>query len=135
MAIQSPTLVWLLVHQKIIYSCFNDHFLEKFFIYSFGGSLSAVSAAIITNPLDVVKTRLQVRDYHSQSASLPTNTTTSITAVLRTIVKEEGYPALMRGTLVRSFPLLVFNCKINQLNQTAKDILLHAGWSNYIDSV
>ena len=51
---------------------------------------AAVASALITNPMDVVKTRLQ-------TDSRAKYTTTSSWQVLRNIVREEGSGALMHG--------------------------------------
>ncbi|CAI5950327.1 unnamed protein product [Closterium sp. NIES-65] len=61
-----------------------------------GGAAGALASAV-TNPLDVVKTRLQCQGVcgvkRLQSAS--------VTAALRSIVREEGWGALLRGMRAR----------------------------------
>jgi hypothetical protein len=59
-------------------------------------------AAMLSNPLDVVKTRLQVQNYHSKVATagaLPKYTTAR--SMARGIWREEGVWAFTRGISAR----------------------------------
>lgn len=62
------------------------------------GLVSGIGCAILTAPLDVINTRIKADDkaiHHS----------TSIRAVSRDIVQQEGVSALFRGVVMRSFVL------------------------------
>eukprot|EP00884_Botryococcus_braunii_P016663 jgi/Botrbrau1/3680/Bobra.0008s0009.2 len=61
------------------------------------GSMAGASAALLTNPLDVVKTRLQLEGVNSATRY----GTTAVVPILRSIVREEGQGALWWGVRAR----------------------------------
>src|SRR5688572_26844568 len=71
-----------------------------FLVHFTAGAISGMVSAIITTPIDVIKTRMQT------NVKLDTNNTshTSKTAgeIFRTIIKEEGWSGLTRGMLPRT---------------------------------
>jgi len=83
------------------------------------GMLSAVTGAVLTNPLDVVKTRLQVCERES-SGHRPT-----VLNIIRTLWREEGLGALGKGGYARalavaphSFIYIVVYERVKQLSFT-----------------
>lgn len=65
---------------------------ETLAVQLLAGGVAGGSAAAVTNPLDVVKTRLQTEGVHSS-----TKYSASVVATLRKIVQEEGAQAVWRG--------------------------------------
>ena len=60
------------------------------------GGIAGGAAAAATNPLDVVKTRLQTEGVVSEATQYKTSSSSSF-SVLRNIIQSEGYGALMHG--------------------------------------
>lgn len=75
---------------------YSAHFLSGF--------VSGGVAAAVTNPLDVIKTRLQVQDYYSKGAGARPRYTT-VRAMAKGLVRDEGWAALGKGVVVRLLPL------------------------------
>ena len=61
-------------------------------VHALSGCVAGVVSSLVTNPLDVVKTRLQTQD---ASAFHPR--TTGFLGTLRSLVATEGSRALFRG--------------------------------------
>lgn len=61
----------------------------------FLGMIAGASAAFVTCPLDVLKTRIML------SADLPKEQRFTVTETLRKLVREEGYRALFKGVTPR----------------------------------
>ena len=68
------------------------------------GSLSGGLAALITTPLDVLKTRIMLSRQHLQNYATTTTTTSTTTAtapsatqILKQLIREEGPAALVKG--------------------------------------
>jgi phosphatidylinositol phospholipase C delta len=68
--------------------------MENFQVYTWCNVFSTVPAAIITTPLDVLKTRLMTQPSHSQMG---------LKEVFIGIVQQEGWTTLFRGAGLRSF--------------------------------
>jgi len=97
--------------------CFNENLKAhikphkrkyKFFYYFLCASISGVIASILTNPLDVVKTRLQTQN---TIARMRTDTIfndvvqvkyKNVISTFKQIVNKEGARALVKGTLPRA---------------------------------
>lgn len=80
----------------------------KFFYYFICASISGIIASVLTNPLDVIKTRLQTQ---GMIAGIQADIIfdevvhvkySSMTSTFRQIMKHEGVRALYRGTLPRA---------------------------------
>ncbi|KAL1816463.1 hypothetical protein DCAR_0520862 [Daucus carota subsp. sativus] len=70
---------------------------ESFVVHATAGAAAGAVAAAITTPLDVVKTQLQCQGVCGCDRFI----SGSITDVIRTIVKKDGYHGLMRGWVPR----------------------------------
>lgn len=70
---------------------------ESFLVHATAGAAAGAVAAAITTPLDVVKTQLQCQGV----CGCDRFTSGSITDVIRTIIKKDGYHGLMRGWVPR----------------------------------
>lgn len=74
-------------------------FLQNIFASTIGSCLSVT----ITNPLDVVKTRIQNREFHHEKVTAP--------MIINQMIREEGPAAFFKGLtpkLVASAPKLIF---------------------------
>ena len=83
---------------------------QESLIHCSSGTMAGMMAATLTNPLDVIKTRLQVQDYFSRASDLPGVVPPKYTTPLsmgRAILREEGALAFTKGITV-CFPLLFF---------------------------
>ncbi|CAH9121093.1 unnamed protein product [Cuscuta epithymum] len=70
---------------------------ERLVAHATAGAAAGVSAALFTTPLDVVKTQLQCQGV----CGCDRFKNSSISDVLKTIVKKDGYSGLMRGWMPR----------------------------------
>ncbi|KAB2050590.1 hypothetical protein ERO13_A13G234700v2 [Gossypium hirsutum] len=70
---------------------------ERVIVHATAGSLAGASAAVITTPLDVVKTQLQCQGV----CGCDRFKSSSIGDVVKTIVRKDGYNGLMRGWIPR----------------------------------
>eukprot|EP00013_Stygamoeba_regulata_P013370 CAMPEP_0177669734 /NCGR_PEP_ID=MMETSP0447-20121125/23644_1 /TAXON_ID=0 /ORGANISM="Stygamoeba regulata, Strain BSH-02190019" /LENGTH=348 /DNA_ID=CAMNT_0019176711 /DNA_START=171 /DNA_END=1214 /DNA_ORIENTATION=+ len=76
-------------------------------IHLFCGTVAGATAAMVTNPMDVIKSRLQVQDYYSKQLLVSTtHQCTSapimgIRAMFRATVQQEGWRALLSGVQAR----------------------------------
>ncbi|GAA0178734.1 hypothetical protein LIER_29877 [Lithospermum erythrorhizon] len=74
---------------------------ERLVVHATAGAAAGALAAVVTTPLDVVKTQLQCQGV----CGCDRFASSSISDVLRTIVKKDGYSGLMRGW----FPRMLFH--------------------------
>ena len=84
---------------------FNDASLGQNFVASCAGGIASITVA---SPLDVVKTRLQTRDFGSGESGF---------AILRNMIKHEGFGALFKGLVPKILvvgPKLVFSFTVAQ---------------------
>lgn len=66
------------------------------------GAIAGATAAIITTPFDVAKTRRQVISNHTASTSMPAaDPPSSVWKALRVIYRQEGWAGLMQGVVPR----------------------------------
>ncbi|MBA0761997.1 hypothetical protein Gotri_024558 [Gossypium trilobum] len=72
---------------------------ERVIVHATAGALAGASAAVVTTPLDVVKTQLQCQGV----CGCDRFKSSSISDVIKTIVKKDGYKGLMRGWIPRMF--------------------------------
>ncbi|KAF8298448.1 putative mitochondrial carrier protein [Trypanosoma cruzi] len=90
------------------YEFFHAVFLEHFSTDSFASALCAggmgnIAASLVTNPLEFIKTRLQVQRAVLSVGGRPTNVRgfsyyyAGLVDGLRTVIREEGFRALWRG--------------------------------------
>ncbi|KAK2643207.1 hypothetical protein Ddye_024970 [Dipteronia dyeriana] len=70
---------------------------ESLIVHATAGAVAGASAAVITTPLDVVKTQLQCQGVCGCDRLKSSN----IRDVIQTIVKKDGYRGLMRGWIPR----------------------------------
>lgn len=84
----------------------------RYSVHFLSGFVSGGVAAAATNPLDVIKTRLQVQDYYSKGGECgeaPKYTT--VRAMAKGIVRDEGWAALGKGVV----PRMLYNSQIAAL--------------------
>lgn len=72
----------------------KDH-LQKGFTHLFCGSVAGVCSTLVTNPLDIARTRLQLMEYKNQSDQ--DSIRQGFLKVLRDIYKNEGFSGLYKG--------------------------------------
>ncbi|KAE8658735.1 putative protein phosphatase 2c [Hibiscus syriacus] len=70
---------------------------EQMIVHATAGALAGTSAAVVTTPLDVVKTQLQCQGV----CGCDRFKSTAIMDVTKTIVQKDGYKGLMRGWIPR----------------------------------
>ncbi|XP_007016984.2 PREDICTED: mitoferrin [Theobroma cacao] len=70
---------------------------ERVIVHATAGAFAGASAAVITTPLDVVKTQLQCQGV----CGCDRFKSSSISEVIKTIVQKDGYRGLMRGWIPR----------------------------------
>ncbi|KAK9280664.1 hypothetical protein L1049_014361 [Liquidambar formosana] len=70
---------------------------ERWVVHATAGAAAGALAAVVTTPLDVVKTQLQCQGV----CGCDRFTSSSIGDVIQTIVKKDGYRGLMRGWIPR----------------------------------
>lgn len=70
---------------------------ERLVVHATAGAAAGALAAALTTPLDVVKTQLQCQGV----CGCDRFTSSSITDVIKTIVRKDGYRGLMRGWIPR----------------------------------
>ncbi|KAK8641607.1 hypothetical protein V6N13_011001 [Hibiscus sabdariffa] len=70
---------------------------ERVIVHATAGALAGASAAVVTTPLDVVKTQLQCQGV----CGCDRLKSTAILDVTKTIVQKDGYKGLMRGWIPR----------------------------------
>ncbi|KAL4333547.1 hypothetical protein GQ457_07G033590 [Hibiscus cannabinus] len=70
---------------------------ERVIVHATAGALAGASAAVVTTPLDVVKTQLQCQGV----CGCDRLKSTAILDVTKTIVQKDGYKGLMRGWVPR----------------------------------
>ncbi|KAB2081161.1 hypothetical protein ES319_A05G113800v1 [Gossypium barbadense] len=70
---------------------------ERVMVHATAGALAGASAAVVTTPLDVVKTQLQCQGV----CGCDRFKSTAIRDVTKTIVQKDGYKCLMRGWIPR----------------------------------
>ncbi|XVF68449.1 hypothetical protein PTKIN_Ptkin11bG0003800 [Pterospermum kingtungense] len=70
---------------------------ERVIVHATAGALAGASAALVTTPLDVVKTQLQCQGV----CGCDRYKSSSIRDVIKTIVQKDGYKGLVRGWIPR----------------------------------
>lgn len=71
---------------------------EQIFLYSFiSGAASGMISAIVTNPLDVIKSEIQSNGFHSSESNKKT-----IWGTVKSLYKESGWTSFTRGMVPRT---------------------------------
>jgi len=79
----------------------SEEMNRKLPLYFSTAGFSAAVAALVTQPLDVLKTRLQTQDCLSKSNPISEPRYRDVVQAASRILREEGYRAFYRGTIAR----------------------------------
>jgi len=110
---------------------------REMLVYGFCGVLAGCTAAVVTNPMDVVKTRLQVLAHitshspqlgASQQESAPASRSSyKIWPTARQLVREEGWGALKRGITARMLSMTPVSFLMTMTYEQAKRLSVKQG--------
>jgi len=80
----------------------GDFQIPNFFLHSFSGIIAGIAAVTFTNPLDVVKTRLQVLNLSPKERN--------VFLLLKKLFVEEGFKGAMKGVTARFSSAIIVSC-------------------------
>ena len=90
-----------LIDFTIIKYCINNYGNDNHKIFLYGG-ISGIISSVITNPLDIIKTNIQIHGIQNKYSNniIKDN---SVSCICKNIISNNGYKGFFRGTMLRSF--------------------------------
>lgn len=106
------------LHEPIVNAIHQGPGPAPFAIKALGGLCSGGLSALICNPLDLIKTRLQLDAGHACGSA----TTMSAPGLLAQVIREEGVSSLWRGTQVSMARSMAGNAGLLGVNMQLKEV-------------